>query len=101
MENEKSSAKSEEENQLFIAKVKLPKIVLFLHIQTNKLSIETKINLDQPSATKYPWDEIPYPVEDIIINILSHLSISPLTFVESFQKGFAKLLTEEASYKGV
>ena len=51
--------------------------------------------------TKYPWEEVPYPIEEVVITILSHLSISPWAFISSFHKGFSKLLSEEHSSRGV
>lgn len=40
---------------LFISKLKLPKIVVELEIQTKKLSIETTVHLEKPEIISYPW----------------------------------------------
>jgi hypothetical protein len=57
--------------------------------------------LDKPEMMSYPWKEFPYPIKTIVINILSHLSVSPWAFITSFGKGIQKLVTEEETSKRV
>ncbi len=70
-------------------------------MKTKKLSIETSIHLERPAVTKFPWPSFPYPIKNIAINLLSHLSISPWALISSFQKGVVSLLTEQESTKGI
>jgi len=76
-----------------ISKLSLPPVTIKLQVKTKKLSIETTINLEKPSITKYPWPSFPYPIKNIAITLLSHLSISPWALISSFQKGVVSLLT--------
>lgn len=84
-----------------IQKLSLPPLTLKLQIKTKKLSIETTVNLERPPVSKYPFSTFPYPIKNIIINLLSHLSISPWSVISSFQKGIVMLLTEQESVRGI
>lgn len=74
-----------------ISRVKLPKLDVQLQVQAKKLSIETPIELEQPPQTSYPWANIPYPIKDIVLQLLSNLSISPISFISSLHEGVVNL----------
>jgi hypothetical protein len=90
-----SENESESKSKTIISRLELPKVTVNLQVKTNKLSIETTVNLEKPAITNYPWAAFPYPINNIVINLLSHLSISPWAVISSFQKGVVSLLTEQ------
>lgn len=84
-----------------ISRIKLPKLDIQLQVQAKKLSIETPIELDQPAQTSYPWDVFPYPIKDIVLSLLSNLSVSPLSFISSLHEGVVGLFNDTNSSRGV
>lgn len=84
-----------------ISRIKLPKIVAQLEIQTKKLSLETPIELEAPDEISYPWETFPYPIKSLVVSLLSSLSISPISFISSLHEGIVNLFNDTSSSRGM